>query len=186
MVIKGKNVSLKLIQQEVIELIRNWRNSKDVNQFFIFRGYISKAQQKKWFEKISTSGKDYYFLIVVDTEPIGLIFTKDIDWNLREGETGIFITKKEYRNSLVSFEASYLHGRHFYEKLNLIKEKIQVLESNKRALRYNKKVGFKEVGEREVEIDGEICKVVLFEKTRNDWDKRAKKREQLLRLLGYK
>ena len=52
MVIKGNKVSLKLIQQEDIELICKWRNSKDVNQFFIFRGYISKEQQKKWFEKI--------------------------------------------------------------------------------------------------------------------------------------
>ena len=45
MFIKGKKVSLKLIQQEDIELIRNWRNSKDVNQFLIFRGHISKEQQ---------------------------------------------------------------------------------------------------------------------------------------------
>ena len=184
MVIKGKKVSLKLIEQQDIELIRSWRNSKDVNQFFIFRGCISKAQQKKWFEKKSTSGKDYYFLIVVDNEPIGLIYTKNIDWDLREGESGMFIGKKGYLNSLISFEASYLHGRHFFHKLNLQKNKIQVLESNKRALRYNKGIGFREVGKKDVEIDGEICKVVLLELTRNDYDKRAKKRELLLKLLS--
>jgi RimJ/RimL family protein N-acetyltransferase len=186
MIIKGKNVSLKLVQQEDIELIRNWRNSKDVSQHFIPRGYISRAQQKKWFEKISTSGKDYYFLIVVDNEPIGLIFTKNIDWDLREAETGIFIAKKDYRDSLVSFEATYLHGQHFYEKLNLIKNKIQVLESDEKALRFNKNLGFKEVGKREVEIDGEICKVVLLEVNRNEYNRREKDREWLSKVLGYK
>jgi RimJ/RimL family protein N-acetyltransferase len=186
MFIQGEKVSLKLIQQEDIELIRNWRNSKDVSQHFIVREYISKAQQKKWFEKKSTSGKDYYFLIVVDNEPIGLIFTKNIDWDRREAETGIFIAKKDYRNSLVSFEASLLHGQHFYEKLNLIKNKIQVLESNEKALRFNKRLGFKEIGKKEVEIDGEICKVVLLELTRNDYDKYAKGRERLFKLLSYK
>ena len=186
MVIKGKNVSLKLIQQEDIELIRNWRNSKDVSQHFIFRGHISKEQQKKWFEKKSTSGKDYYFLIVVDTEPIGLVFTKNIDWDRREGETGIFIAKKDFRNSLVSFEASYLLGRHFFETLNLLKAKIEILESNERALRYNKALGFKEFGQREETIDGEICKVVLLSIDQNEYNKLAKDREQLLKLLGYK
>ena len=186
MIIKGKKVSLKLVQQEDIEMIRNWRNSKDVSQHFVSRGYISKAQQKKWFEKISTSGEDYYFLIVVDNEPVGLIFTKNIDWDRREAETGILIAKKDCRDSLVSFEATYLHGQHFYEKLNLIKNKIQVLESDEKALRFNKNLGFKEVGKREVEIDGEICKVVLLELTRNDYDKYAKERERLFKLLSYK
>jgi len=186
MIIKGKKVSLKLIQKEDIELIRKWRNSKDVSQFFIFRGYITKEQQKKWFEKVSTSGRDYFFLIIVDGEPIGLTEIKNIDWDRREGETGIFIAKDEYKNTLVPFEASYLNGRHFFETLNLLKNKIKVLESNERGLRYNKKLGFKEVGKREETIDGEICKVVLLEMSQNEYDKRAKKRERLLKLLSYK
>jgi RimJ/RimL family protein N-acetyltransferase len=186
MVIKGKKVSLKLIQQEDIELIRKWRNSKNVNQFFIFRGYISKEQQKKWYEKVSTSGKDYFFLIIADGEPIGLTEIKNIDWDRREGETGIFIAKNEHKNTLVSFEASYLIGKHFFETLNLQKAKIEILESNKRALRYNKVLGFKEFGQREETIDGEICKVVLLSIDQNEYNKLAKDREQLLKLLGYK
>ncbi len=83
MIIKGKRVSLKLIQREDIELIHNWCNSEDVNQFFIFPGYISNEQQKKWFEKVSTSGRDYFFLIIVDGEPIGLTEIKNIDWDRR-------------------------------------------------------------------------------------------------------
>lgn len=184
MILKGKKVSLKLIQKEDIELIRKWRNSKDVNQFFIFRGYISKEQQKKWFEKVSTSGRDFFFLIIVEGEPIGLIEIKNIDWDRREGETGMFIAKNEYKNALVSFEASYLLGRYFFHKLNLLKNKAQVLESNKIALRYIKSQGFKAVGIKEVEIDDEICKVLMFELTRNDYEKRTKKRELLLRVIA--
>ena len=186
MVIKGNKVSLKLIQKEDIELIRKWYNSKDVNQFFIFREHISKEQQEKWFEKVSTSGRDYFFLIIVDGEPIGLTEIKNIDWDRREGGTGIFIAKDEYKNALVSFEASYLLGRHFFETLNLLKAKIEILESNKRALRYNKTLGFKEFGQREETIDGGICKVVLLSIDQNGYNKLAKEREQLLKLLGYK
>ena len=184
MIIKGKKVSLKLIQQEDIELIRQWRNSKEINQFFIFRGHISKAQQEKWFHKISTSGRDYYFLIVVDNRPVGLVYTKDIDWERREAETGMFIADKNYRNSLVSFEASYLNGRHFFHNLNLLKNKAQTLECNTAAMRYNKWLGFREVGEKEVDIDGKPHKIVLFEFTRKDHDKGGKRRELLLKLLS--
>jgi UDP-4-amino-4,6-dideoxy-N-acetyl-beta-L-altrosamine N-acetyltransferase len=185
MILKGKKVSLKLIQKEDIELIRKWRNSKDVSKYFIFRGYISKEQQKKWFEMVSTSGRDFFFLIIVDGEPIGLTEIKNIDWDRREGETGIFIAKDEYKNALVSFEASYLIGRHFFETLNLQKAKIEIVESNKRALRYNKGLGFKEFGQREETIDGEICKVVLLSIDQNEYNKLAKERERLLKLLSY-
>ena len=186
MIIKGKRVFLKLIEKEDIELILNWCNSKDITQFFIFPEYISKEKQKKWFEKVLTSGRDYFFLIVVDSEPIGLTEIKNIDWNRREGETGIFIAKDEYKNDLVSFEASYLIGKHFFETLNLRKAKIEILESNKRALRYNKALGFKEVGNREETIGGEICKVILLEISQNEYDKLEKERERLLVLIGYK
>ena len=186
MIIEGKRVSLKLIQQEDIELIRNWCNPEDVNQFFILPGYISKEQQKKWFEKVLTSGRDYFFLIIVDGEPIGLAEIKNIDWDRREGETGIFIAKDEYKNNLFSFEASYLIGKHFFETLNMRKAKIEILDSNKRALRYNKALGFKEVGKREETIDGEICKVILLEISQNEYNKMEKERERLLILLGYK
>ncbi len=183
MVIRGKKISLKSVEQEDIELIRQWRNSKEVNQYFIFRGHISQAQQKKWYEAISTSGRDYYFLIIVEHKPIGLIYTKDIDWERREAETGMFIADENHRNSLISFEASYLNGRYFFRHLNLLKNKAQTLASNKRALRYNKSLGFKEVGFKEVTIEGALEKIVLFELTRHDYDKMERRRELLLKLL---
>ena len=183
MVIRGKKVSLKSVEQDDIELIRQWRNSSDVNQYFIFRGHITQAQQKRWYETISTSGSDHYFLIIVDHKPIGLIYTKDIDWECREAETGMFIADEDYRNSLISFEASYLNGRYFFRHLNLLKNRAQTLASNKRALRYNKSLGFKEVGIKEVPIDGELTQIVLFELTRDDYDKMERRRELLLKLL---
>ena len=145
MIIEGKNVTLKLIQYEDIELIRKWRNSENVNKYFApsRRNYISKKQQETWFHKVSNSGRDYFFLIIVKNEPIGVIEIKNINWDLREGESGLWIAKEEYRNSLISFEASYLLGRHIYCTLNLLKNKIEVLGSNKRALRYNESLGFK-------------------------------------------
>jgi RimJ/RimL family protein N-acetyltransferase len=87
---------------------------------------------------------------------------------------------------LISFEASYLLGRHFFETLDLLKAKIEILGSNKRALRYNKALGFKEVGKREETIDDEICKVVLFEISQTEYNKMANERERLLKLLSYK
>ncbi len=115
-----------------------------------------------------------------------LIEIKNIDWDLREGDSGLWIAKEEYRNSLVSFGASYLLGRQIFETLNLLKAKIEILESNKRALRYNKGLGYKEAGNREETIDGKICKMVLLEMSQTEYNKMAKERERLLKLLGYK
>jgi RimJ/RimL family protein N-acetyltransferase len=180
MILKGKYVSLKLIQQEDIELIRIWRNSRDVSKYFVFRGYISEEQQEKWFEEVSKSGTDYFFLIIVDNEPIGLTEIKNIDWNLRVGESGIFIAKKEHRNSLVSFETSLLKLDFAFYELNLNRIKGQILESNKRALRYNKWFGHKVIGQKKVTINDEVCSVVLTELTKNDYGKNISKRRELI------
>ena len=170
MLLKGQKITLKSIEIDDIELIRNWRNSKYVKKFFIYREHISKEQQKKWFEGVSTSGRDFYFLIIIDHKPIGLTEIKKINWNLREGEGGIFIGEKGYRNSHFAFEAVVLRNDFSFYELNLNKIKAQVLESNKRALRFNKCLGYKEIGKKEVTVNNQVHSAVLIELTKNDYD----------------
>ena len=182
MLLTGRKVILKSIQLEDIELIRNWRNSKYVNEFFIFRGHISKERQKNWFEEVSTSGMDYYFLILVGSKPIGVTEVKKINWDLREGEAGIFIGEKGYRNSLHAFEAVVLRNNFSFYELNLIKIRAQVLENNTRALRFSQCFGYKEIGKKKVTINNRIHSAVLLELTKYDYENTiALKRAEIIK-----
>ena len=47
--------------------------------------------QEKWFQKISTSGRDFYYIIEYQGKEIGCINIRDVDFEKGEGEPGIFI-----------------------------------------------------------------------------------------------
>lgn len=52
---------LRLITQDDLELLRNWKNAHR-NRFF-YKDLISKDEQKKWFEKYQQREDDYMFIL---------------------------------------------------------------------------------------------------------------------------
>ena len=60
-----------------------------LKNFFVFRGDISPTQQLQWFEKISLTDDNAYFIIQKKNQDIGLCEIKGISEG--EGEWGIFI-----------------------------------------------------------------------------------------------
>ena len=87
------NYGVKLVQlsQDKIELVRKWRNSDKIKKYMEYRDYISPEMQQKWFDKISTTTKDFYFLIDVNNIEIGLVNIKNVNWSKRIGEWGVFV-----------------------------------------------------------------------------------------------
>ena len=49
------DIKLVPMQKEHIELVREWRNSKEVSQYMYTENYISLEAQKEWFDFISNS-----------------------------------------------------------------------------------------------------------------------------------
>lgn len=179
LLLKNKNVLLKPISINDIEQIRIWRNSKEINKYFIFRGKISKSDQIKWFRKISNSNNDFYFSIFYDKKLIGLTEIKKINWSKMTGNAGIFIIP-EYQNGLISFKTSLLLYDFSYNKLNLSKIEIEVLEDNKRALKYNKFFGYEEYGKKTVEINNNKKTVLLLKLDRGKYLRKKSKLSNIL------
>ena len=99
--------------------------------------------QKKWFEKINNSDNNFFYTINVEGKDIGLINIKDVDFQEKTGETGIFIWDDEYLNSDYGLRAIFcIHDYAFY-KLNLNKLLGHTLNNNRRAKRLNESIGYK-------------------------------------------
>lgn len=141
MEISNYGVTLRRLTEDKIEMIRNWRNDPKIAQYMEYKEYISPEMQKKWFDKINNDN-NYYFLIVVDNKEIGLINIRDIDYEKREGEGGIYIYDDEYLNSDISFRSVLLLFDFGFEKLGLEQITAHVLKSNKRAIKYNIAIGY--------------------------------------------
>lgn len=135
-------VTLKRLTHDKIELVRKWRNDPKIAQFMEYREEITPEMQERWFKKIDNEN-NYYYLIVVEGKEIGLINVRDVDYHKGEGEPGIFIWDDEYLNSTVSFQAALCLTDFCFEDLNLKKLIIHVLNTNKRAIQYNKAYGYR-------------------------------------------
>lgn len=135
-------IKLVKLTHDKIELVRCWRTDPKIAQYMEYRGEITPEMQEKWFERISKSGSDFYFLMVVDSMEIGLINVKDVDWDKKTGETGIFIWDDDYLNSDYAIRFIIAIHDFSFEELGLETLHGHTLSNNKRANRLNKAMGY--------------------------------------------
>lgn len=141
MEIHFKEITLKRISKEDIEMLRNWRNQKNVVENMFFQEEISKGMQKKWFNSLNEE-TDFYFEIIFQNKPIGLINMKAIDWNTKTGEAGLFIAVEKFRNTPLAIYSSLALLKYFFEKKQLEKIVAKVKAENTNIIVYNKYLGF--------------------------------------------
>ncbi len=142
MKIIGYGIELHRLTEDDIELVRKHRNSTTINQFMEFRDTISKEQQKQWFQSINNLNNNYY-IIIHQNNKIGLIYGAEIKWDILEtGNGGIFIWDTNYWDSMIPACASILLTDTSI-LLGLKKTYIKVLKENKKAIAFNKMLGYK-------------------------------------------
>lgn len=151
LIIKDYGVELHELTRDKIELVRNWRNSDKIKRCMSYRDEITSNMQEQWFEKISHSDNQFYFIINVDGRDVGLINIKNVDWDSRIGESGIFIYSDEYLHTGVSYRAALCQQDFAFNVLRLSKIYGHILNTNTRSINYNKKFGF-ELAEPEINI----------------------------------
>lgn len=136
-------VTLRPLTHDKIEMVRQWRNHPKIQQYMEYREEITPEMQEQWYKKISSNGKDYYFLIEIDGKDIGCINIRDIDYEKKEGEPGIFIWDDDYLESDASYRSVFAMMDYVFDTLNLQKMVIHILNDNTRAIRFNTSYGYK-------------------------------------------
>ncbi|MCD4724013.1 MAG: GNAT family N-acetyltransferase [Bacteroidales bacterium] len=141
MIISKYNIRYIRLQEEDIELVRKWRNHPSITKYMVYREEITPEMQKKWFASINNN-ENLYFIIEYKGKKIGLINGKDINWEEKSMETGIFIWNKHYRQTHIPTLCTLI-----FAELGVLvwdlKPRATILKSNERALKYNKMLGFK-------------------------------------------
>jgi UDP-4-amino-4,6-dideoxy-N-acetyl-beta-L-altrosamine N-acetyltransferase len=142
MIIEQYGIKLIRVTLEDIELIRYWRNHPSIRRTMHYRKYISKSMQIRWFESINNP-LNYYFIIEYNNKKIGVINCKKININEGYGEGGIFIWEKDIENEYIPVFASLcLLNTVFYVFKIFNKSFVQVLNTNTKAISFNKQLGY--------------------------------------------
>lgn len=119
---------LKSINQNDIELLRQWKN-ENRNSFF-HKEYITEEQQKQWFTSFSQRKNDYMFLVYSDGKPIGCMGIRLLDhvWDVYNVIRGI-----GSGNGIMSRAMKYMLSHFKYYPIT-----VKVLVDNKAVKWYKK------------------------------------------------
>lgn len=157
-------VKLVQLSQDKIELVRQWRNSDKIKKYMEYRDYITPEMQQKWFDKISNTTNDFFFLIIVNNIEVGLINIKDIDWGKRTGESGIFIWDDSCLHKGISYRAALCQRDFAFNVLHLEYISVHILNTNVQSINYNKKFGFELSYNDIIKSDKEVNQLYILTK----------------------
>ncbi len=178
MIIRGYNIELIRLKEEDIELVREKRNSPEIQNTMEFRNYITVEMQKAWFNSIDTI-HNHYYIIKYDGKKCGLINGAQVDWDAGvTGSGGIFIWEDNVLESHVTTGASILLTRTSI-LMGLHSTYIKILRNNKKAIQYNHNLGYEILENQEDRVNQEY--VLKYEK----FEERTQQlREQLRNKFG--
>ena len=134
-------ITLNRLRQEDLELVRQKRNSEEVSRFMEFREEITPEMQQKWFEGINNF-ENFYYIIEYKGQKIGLLNDKNMDWNARTSESGMFLWDESYINTLVPVLASLCLLELGFYYLEWKTSFIHVLRDNQKAIEYVSSLGY--------------------------------------------
>ena len=136
MEISNYDVSLELLTEDKIEMVRQWRNDPKIQQYMEYRDEITPEMQAKWFKKLNNGKDNFYFIIKYKGEEIGLIIVKDVDYEKKSSESGVFMYDDKYLNTDISYRAHIVMFDYMFDVVGLQTIYSHMLKSNKRAQRF--------------------------------------------------
>jgi len=132
------------LKEKDIELIRQWRNSDTIRKNMLYQEIITPEMQLKWFHSINNFN-NFYFIVEYKGRRVGLVNIKDVDWEQRSGEAGIFMHEKELSALLVPIVGTVAINEMISKVFGLKKLYAKVRKDNKAMRRLNSLFGYKKV-----------------------------------------
>ena len=196
-------VTIRPITYDDTEDIIRWRNSDFVRSRFIDQTLFTKESHEKWLKNfvetgkvdvtiykdvtsmgtikkddytsltLSETGKVAQFIILFNEKSVGSVYLRDIDYDKKSAEYGIFIGEESARGNGVGTKSAALILQYAFEELKLEKIFLRVYKDNTGAVKSYIKAGFKDNGRSEkVNVNGESREVIFMELEKKDFEKR--------------
>lgn len=122
------------------EEILNIRNTDYVRTQMKTESIISLKDHFEWIEKLKKDKTRFFFAVIHNDTIVGSISLINIDINTYSGYLGLFY--KKAINPLISSLSTYIFLDHCFIDLQLKTIYLEVLESNKSAVKFDLNFGF--------------------------------------------
>ncbi len=166
------NIKLIRLEEEDLELVRNWRNSEDVAKYMYTENSITEKEQLNWFNSIKNESNCIYWIIEYNDKKLGLASLNGIDKTLQSCYWAFYLGDSSVRGAGIGAKIEYNVIEYVFSELKLNKLRCEVFVSNDKVIKMHEKYGFRrEAYYREHCIKGnEKLDVVGLALLRSDWD----------------
>lgn len=119
--IKGNFVTLRAIENEDLELMREMLNEPEIENAVVGWAFpVSKYQQQKWYENNINNNTNLRFIIETpENGAVGLATLTNIDWKNRSANHGIKLANRNNRGKGVGTDTVMAVMKYAFEELNL-------------------------------------------------------------------
>ncbi len=164
---KIKFVNFINLSDDEKELICNWRNSDEIRKWMFTGHIISKEDHLNFIENLRKDDANFYWLVKVDNTSVGVTYFQKVDVNNKSSYFGIYSVKKGCGKLM-------LHHlmRLWFDILQMLTLKCELIEGNERAFRLYKDVGFNEDASRFIQKEGSMVKVISMTAVRSYLEKK--------------
>ena len=166
------DIKLRDITDKDLEMIRNWRNSKEVSQYMYTENHITSEQQKAWFEKISKDQNAKYWIIEYEDKPLGLVSITEMSQVFDSCFWAFYLGDTNVRGAGIGSKIEYNILKYVFEDIGLNKLRCEVLTTNPSVIVMHEKFGFRrEAYYREhVLKNGQYFDVVGLAMLKREWN----------------
>ncbi len=146
--IKGRFVTLRAIDREDLELMREMLNDPEIESLVIGWAFpVSKYQQEKWYENNISNNNSLRFIIETPEDgAVGLATLTNIDWKNRRATHGIKLANKKNRTKGVGTDTVMAIMRYAFDELQLNRLDGSWFETNIGSQKLYTKCGWKVEG----------------------------------------
>jgi RimJ/RimL family protein N-acetyltransferase len=160
-IVECENVKLRLIDDQDLEMIREWRNAPHVVEHMEYQESITAEQQKNWFANLSRD-QNLYFKILVSDIPIGIIHLKDLNWKDKTAEAGIFIGRKDFIGTITPMISILILMKMAFRCLGIQHLYAKISRQNGNAMSFNQQLGYELDGRVNEHFDRYVCSKKQF------------------------
>lgn len=137
------DILLNILKKDDIELVRKWRNSKDVAHYMYTENEITEEQQKLWFNKINNDSTSIYWIISHNEKKIGLASLTGINEPLSSCFWAFYLGDLSFRKAGIGAKVEFNVLEYVFNTLNLNKLRCEVLITNPNVIKMHEKFGFR-------------------------------------------
>lgn len=137
------DIKLVELKPEDLEMVRQWRNSPDVNAYMYSDKEITEEQQQKWFLKIKDDNTCEYWVVYYKGAPVGLAYLTDLSNLFSSCFMGFYLKDASVIGTSIAAKLEYNVLEYVFTVLKLHKLRCEVLEFNASVISMHEKFGLR-------------------------------------------